>query len=193
MAKKREKNIGIFAKSYTYHQHCKVTEVCTLNGGNIACRTNYVAPFSPPASMSIQKVKIPEGCNGVYTPCKVPQSYSKRAGEVSKAAPICKRNKLNQRRSGKPFGDECSVKRSDALNNGEKASGHKILMVKIKGSAHIGEVCSGVNKSEHFNHMLCQNNLITPHKRDIFYCFRLRPVLHYCPCNCRNGSVSWHG
>lgn len=44
-------------------------------------------------------------------------------------------------------------------------------MVKIKGSAHIGEVCNGINKSEHCNHILCQNDLITPHKGDLFYCF----------------------
>lgn len=48
----------------------------------------------------------------------------------------------------------------------------KTLMIKIKGSAHIREVCNGINKSEHFNHILCQNDLIIPHKRDLFYCFR---------------------
>lgn len=55
---------------------------------------------------------------------------------------------------------------------GEKASGHKILTVKITGSAHIREVCNGTNKSEPFNHIMCQNDLIIPHKRDLFYCFR---------------------
>lgn len=46
--------------------------------------------------------------------------------------------------------------------------GHKILTVKIKGSAHIREVCNGINKSEYFNHIMCQNDLIVPHKRDLF-------------------------
>lgn len=55
---------------------------------------------------------------------------------------------------------------------GKKATGHKILMVKIRGSAHIGEVCNVINKSEHFKNVLCQNDLFIPHKTDLFYCFR---------------------
>lgn len=51
----------------THHQHSKVTMVAAMDGGSVAPRARYVAALCPPATVSIQQVKIPVGCGGVDT------------------------------------------------------------------------------------------------------------------------------
>lgn len=54
-----------------------------------------MAPCSMPATMPIQKVKIPICCSGVRTQSKVPQYHGDGLAEVPEAAPICT-SKLNE-------------------------------------------------------------------------------------------------
>lgn len=61
-----------------------------MNGGRVAPGACYVAALCPPATVSIQQVKIPIGCGGVYTQREVPQSNSNRVHGAPEAAPICK-------------------------------------------------------------------------------------------------------
>lgn len=61
-----------------------------MNSGRVAPGACYVAALCPPATVSIQQVKIPIGCGGVYTQCEVPESNSNGVHGAPEAAPICK-------------------------------------------------------------------------------------------------------
>lgn len=61
-----------------------------MNSGRVAPGACYVAALCPPATVSIQQVKIPIGCGGVYTQCEVSESDSNGVHGAPEAAPICK-------------------------------------------------------------------------------------------------------
>lgn len=60
-----------------------------MNGGRVAPGARYVAALCPPATVSIQQVKIPVGGGGVYTQCEVPESDGNGVHGAPEAAPIC--------------------------------------------------------------------------------------------------------
>ena len=53
------------APAGTHHEHSEVTEVRAGDGGGANGTADYVAPFSPPASIAVQKVKVPGSGHGV--------------------------------------------------------------------------------------------------------------------------------
>lgn len=63
-----------------------------MNSGRVAPGACYVAALCPPATVSIQQVKIPIGCGGVYTQCEVPESDGNGVHGAPEAAPICKKS-----------------------------------------------------------------------------------------------------
>lgn len=67
--------------------------VGAMNGGGVAPGACYVAALCPPATVSIQQVKIPIGCGGVYTQREVPESDSDGVHGAPEAAPICNNSK----------------------------------------------------------------------------------------------------
>lgn len=67
-----------------------------MNSGRVAPGARYVAALCPPAAVSIQQVKIPIGCGGVYTQCEVPESNSDGVHGAPEAAPICKKDRTNK-------------------------------------------------------------------------------------------------
>lgn len=73
----------------THHQHSKVIMVGAMNGGGVAPGARYVAALCPPATVSIQQVKIPVGCGGVGTQREVPESDGDAVHGAPEAAPIC--------------------------------------------------------------------------------------------------------
>lgn len=72
-----------------------------MNGGRVAPGACYVAALCPPATVSIQQVKIPVGGGGVYTQCEVPESDSNGVHGAPQAAPICKKHIQLRKPSGK--------------------------------------------------------------------------------------------
>lgn len=82
-----------------------------MNGGRVAPGGCYVAALCPPATVSIQQVKIPVGCGWVYTQCEVPESDSNGVHGAPEAAPICQRRSREERRKNiqlrKPSGKVC--------------------------------------------------------------------------------------
>lgn len=75
----------------THHQHSKVTMVAAVDSGGASAGAGYVAALCPPATVSIQQVKIPVGCSGIYTQCEVPESDGNGVHAAPPAAPICKK------------------------------------------------------------------------------------------------------
>lgn len=73
----------------THHQHSKVIMVAAVYGGGVARGARYVAALCPPATVSIQQVKIPVGCGGVDTQREVPESDGDAVHGAPEAAPIC--------------------------------------------------------------------------------------------------------
>lgn len=69
-----------------------------VNSGRIAPRGGYVAALCPPATVSIQQVKIPVGCGGVYTQRKVPESNGNRVQGAAAAAAIWKEKHYFEKR-----------------------------------------------------------------------------------------------
>lgn len=74
-----------------------------MNSGRVAPGACYVAALCPPATVSIQQVKIPIGCGGVYTQCEVSESDSNGVHGAPEAAPICKEGGKEKKKKQSTF------------------------------------------------------------------------------------------
>lgn len=77
--------------------------MAAVNSGRIAPGGGYVAALCPPATVSIEQVKIPVGCGGVYTQREVPESDGDGVHRAAAAAAIWKERQRVQER--KPRGN----------------------------------------------------------------------------------------
>lgn len=63
--------------------------VGAMYSSRVAPGACYVAALCPPATVSIEQVKIPVCRGGVYTQREVPESNSDRVHDAPEAAAIC--------------------------------------------------------------------------------------------------------
>lgn len=81
--------------------------MAAVNRSRIAPGGGYVAALCPPATVSIQQVKIPVGCGGVYTQREVPESDGNWMHGAAAAAAIWKEKRHIQRRKGRGKRNQC--------------------------------------------------------------------------------------
>lgn len=82
--------------------------VRAMDGGRVVRGARYLAAFRPPAAVSIQQVKIPICCGGVYTQREVPESDGNRLHGAPGATPIYT-GEQHIASSNTPYGKSLSV------------------------------------------------------------------------------------